>query len=98
MKYKYYILENRNQNVQGVISDDNGKILYEDLMVKQVRNEFSGSDKSQLVAYYESPVRECDAKKLADNFEGVTITKNYWRALHHAGGPKRKTVSESTES
>jgi len=97
MSYKYYILENHNQNVQGVISDDDGKIVYEDLMVKLVKNEFSGSDESQLVTYYESPVRMCDAKELADNFEKVTITKDYWKALHHAGGPKRKAVSESSE-
>lgn len=97
MNYKYYILENHNQNVQGVISDNAGKILYEDLMVKKINNEFSGSDESQLVPYYESPARECDAQKLADDFESVTITKDYWKALHHAGGPKRKAVSESSE-
>ena len=98
MNYKYYILENHNQNVQGVISDDNGTIVYEDLMVKTVKNEFFGNDEVHLVKYYESPTRRCDANKLADNFDTVTITKDYWKALHHAGGPKRKAVAESTES
>jgi hypothetical protein len=98
MKYKYYILENKNKNVQGVISDDNGVIVYEDLMVNPVRNEFSGSEEMQLVAYHESPVRTCDASKLVDYFETITITKDYWEAFYHAGGNKRKAVSESTEN
>lgn len=98
MNYKYYILENNNQNVQGVISDDDGKIMYEDLMIRSIKNEFSGNDEPKLVAYYESPVRIFDAKKLVDNFDDVTITKDYWEAFYHAGGPKRKAVAESTES
>lgn len=97
-KYKYYILNNHNQNVEGVISDDEGKIVYRDLMVKKVRNEFSGNFETKLVPYHESPIRECNAKNLEDNFESITITKDYWEALHHAGGPKRKAVSESSEN
>jgi hypothetical protein len=98
MSYKYYILENKNQNVQGVISDDDGTIVYEDLMAKLVKNEFSGNDEFKLVTYTESPVRACDANELVEAFENVTITKDYWKALHHAGGSKRKAVSESTEN
>jgi len=98
MEFKYYILENNNQNVQGVISDDNGVVRYVDLTLTTAESQFSGIDELQLLPYHESPIRECDANKLVDGFDGVTITKDYWEAFYHAGGPKRKAVAESTES
>lgn len=97
-EYKYYILDKGNNNVSGVISDDNGIIKYEDLHLGSVFNEFTSSYENQLIKYSDSPIRETDADKLVDQFENVEITKDYWVAYFHAGGQKRKAVSQSTES
>lgn len=97
MDYKYYILEKKNKSVQGVISDDNGEIKYEDLTIIPVENKFSGSEEPHLLPYYESPIRTMDAQILVDNFDEIIITKDYWEAFRHAGGPERKAVAQSSE-
>ena len=97
MKYKYYILENKNKHVQGVISDTDGVIIYEDLMIKKQINNVSYNEETVLEKYDGSPIRSCNAELLVDNFDDITIEKDYWKALHHAGGPKRKAIALNSE-
>lgn len=97
MNYKYYILENKNKGVDGVISDDNGEIKYHALTIIAVENKFSRTEEPHLLPYYESHIRTMNAQILVDNFDEITITKDYWEAFYHAGGNRRKAVAESSE-
>lgn len=96
--YKYYILEKGNNSVSGVVSDDGDTIEYEALMIKAIKDEFSGQMLDQLVPYHESPVRSVPKSDLLKAFEHVEITKEYWTAWEHAAGRKRKAVAPSSEA
>ena len=95
--YKYYILEKKNQNVQGVISDDNGIIKYENLTLIPVLDNFSGEKYVQLIPFTGSPVREIKSDLLSEYFGEIELTKDYKAAYRHAGG-NYKAVANSSEA
>lgn len=91
--YKYYILNKSNRDADGVLEEIMGKIRYHSLRIEKIYNQFTGEDEDVIVKYPDSPDRESDSSKLAEHFNNVELTQDYWTAWEHMTGRKRKAIN-----